>query len=343
MNLPGGTMLRAAALLGASQLLSASLLAQATTNQPALGSYNSVAAAAVGSPPQAPAEMPPLLLPDRSPIAFFRELLSMDADELAQALAKYTPERQTQILAKVREYEALDPDDRALRLGVTELRWYLRPLMATSAAERADQLARIPEPNRSLLKARLSEWDKVPPDIQKELLGLEPTLQYFAEIEGRDELQRQQMLNSLSPSRRRMLEKGFQRWEAMSAEQRQRTLSRFKQFFDLTGPEKEKALKMLSEPERRQIEKTLRTFGNLSEEQRTRCVSSFEKFACLSLVERQEFLKNAERWKLMSPGERDAWRQLVNHLPPPPPPRPPPPPPPLPRYPPVPVAPTNRN
>jgi hypothetical protein len=336
-------MLRAAALLGASHLLSASLLAQATTNPPALNRSNLVAAAPLGSLPQAPPEMPPLLLPDRSPIAFFRELLAMDDDEREQALAKYTPERQTQILAKVREYESLAPDDRELRLRVTELRWYLRPLMAVPGADRADQLARIPEPNRSLLKARLSEWDKVPADVQKELLGLEPTLQYFAEIEGRDELQRQQMLNSLSPSRRRLLEKGLQRWGAMSGAQRQRTLYRFNQFFDLTGAEKQKALMTLSEPERLQIEKTLRTFGSLPPDRRARCIDSFDKFASLSLAERQEFLKNAERWKLLPPSEREAWRELVNRLPPPLPPRPPPPPPPLPTYPPTPAEATNRN
>ena len=93
--------------------------------------------------------------------------------------------------------------------------------------------------------------------------------------------------------------------------------------------EKEKALKTLSEPERQQIEKTLQTFGNLGPEQRARCISSFAKFASLSLEERQQFLKNAERWKLMPPSERQAWRQLVRELPPPLPPRLPPPLPPL--------------
>ena len=47
-------------------------------------------------------------------------------------------------------------------------------------------------------------------------------------------------------------------------------------------------------------------------DQRAQCIRSFEKFASLSLAERQQFLKNAERWKLMSPSERQAWRELVN-------------------------------
>jgi hypothetical protein len=246
-------------------------------------------------------------------------------------------------LAKVREYELLDPNERELRLRVTELCWYLRPLMTKPAPYRAEQLAMIPEPNRSLLAKRLAEWDKLPGQVQKELLGLEPTLPYIAEIGGRSELQRQQILSRLSLARRSRLEKGLQKWDAMSEGQRQRTLYRFNQFFKLSRAEKEKTLMTLSEPERHQIEKTLQTFGNLSEGQRAWCLRSFEKFASLSPEEREEFLKSAERWKLMPPSEREAWRQLVAVVPPPPPPRPPPPPPPIPPRPPMPAVATNRD
>jgi predicted Fe-S protein YdhL (DUF1289 family) len=248
----------------------------------------------------------------------------MNAAERKLALTNRSPESRSQILAKVREYESLKPDDRELRLRVTELRWYLRPLMTAPATNRAARLALIPEPNRKLVEDRLREWDEVPPDVQKELFGLEPTLQYFSEIEGRSDQQRHQILTNISPARREMLEKGIQQWDAMSEDQRRSTLNRFNQFFQLTTPEKEKALQTLSEPERRQIEKTLQTFGSLPPTQRAQCIRSFAKFASLSLEERQQFLKNAERWKLMSPGERQAWRQLVGRLPPPPPRRPPP-------------------
>jgi len=105
--------------------------------------------------------------------------------------------------------------------------------------------------------------DKVPLDVQKELLGLEPTIQYFAEIEGRSEQQRKEIIMTLSPARREMLEKGIQQWDSMPVEKRRKTLSQFDQFFQLTSQEKDKALKTLSGPERQQIEKTLRTFGSL--------------------------------------------------------------------------------
>ena len=331
------------ALLVTSHLRPASLLVQAATNLPAGPRSNSAATVPPASDPETPLDMPPIPLGARSSISFFRELLVMNEAERALTLGTYTPEQQARILAKVREYESLEPNERELRLRVTELCWYLRPLLTRPAADRAEQLANIPEPNRSLLKKRLSEWDKLPAEAKRELLGLEATLPYIAEIGGGSKLQRQQILNRMSPARRSKLEKGLQKWDSMSEAQRQRTLGRFNQFFKLTGAEKERALMTLSEPERQQIEKTLQTFGNLSEEQRAWCLRSFEKFASLSPEERQEFLETAERWKLMPPGEREAWRQLVNYVPPPLPPRPLPPPPPLPTLPDTQVLATNRN
>jgi hypothetical protein len=318
MNFPLRRMLGlAAALVGAGCALSTALQAQTAADLPALRKSNSNAARLLLTAPPAPPESLPSEPVARSPISFFRELLAMNASERRQALTNRPPEIRAQILAKVREYESLDPNEREVRLRVTELRWYLRPLMASPATNRAVQLSQIPDRDRKLVEDRLQEWDKVPSDVQKELLGIEPTMQYFAEIEGRSEQQRKEIIKNLSPARREMLEKGIQQWGSMSEEQRRKTLSRFDHFFHLTAPEKDKALQTLSGPERQQIEKTLQTFGSLPPERRAECIRSFAKFTSLSLEERQQFLKNAERWKLMSPGERQAWRELVNRLPPP--------------------------
>jgi hypothetical protein len=70
--------------------------------------------------------------------------------------------------------------------------------------------------------------------------------------------------------------------------------------------------------ERRQIEKTLKTYGNLPPDQRAKCARAIEKYVSLSLEDRQQFLKNAERWNLLTPSQRQSWRDLVNKLPPPP-------------------------
>jgi hypothetical protein len=63
------------------------------------------------------------------------------------------------------------------------------------------------------------------------------------------------------------------------------------------------------------MEKTLRAFEKLSDEQRAQCVQSFTNFAGMSLPERQQFLKNAERWRLMSSKERQTWREVVEKVP----------------------------
>ncbi len=184
MNLPGRRFYWVAALLGASQLLSISLLAQAVTNPPAPNLPNATAPRSVLSRPPAPPQPPPAVPLGRCPISFFRELLPMNPVERNLALTNRPPEVRAQILAKVREYESLKPDNRELRLSVTELRWYLWPLMAGPATNRAALLLMVPKQYRELVKDRLQEWDKVPPDVQKELLGIEPTLRYFTETPG---------------------------------------------------------------------------------------------------------------------------------------------------------------
>src|SRR4051794_8506284 len=48
----------------------------------------------------------------KSPIEFFRELLAMELADRHTALADRSPENRKLILAKVRQYESLNPDQR---------------------------------------------------------------------------------------------------------------------------------------------------------------------------------------------------------------------------------------
>ena len=303
---------RLAAMLGAGQILFSPLLAQEATDP---------AGAAESEQNKPPA---PLLT---SPVDDFRELLDLTPEERKEAVALRPPEIQKRILAKVREYLSLKPDERELRLRATELRWYVVPLLNTPATNRAAQLIFIPPELRKPITDRITQWDKLAPATQKELLENELIERYFTQLEGSTREQRTNILAGISPERRMQLEAGMARWDALSEKQRRKTCERFDQFFELTPREKEKALQTLSEAGRRQMEKTLRTFEKLPKAQREQCVRSFKKFAGLSLAERQLFLKNAERWRLMSSDERQAWRELVAQMPewPPLPPLPPPP------------------
>ena len=68
------------------------------------------------------------------------------------SLTNRPPEIRARILAKVREYQALDPDERELRLRATELRWYLMPLLREPPTNRAARLAQVPEDLRELVQ-----------------------------------------------------------------------------------------------------------------------------------------------------------------------------------------------
>jgi hypothetical protein len=244
---------------------------------------------------------------EKSPVDFFRQLLAMTPDERDIFLTNRPPEIRARILAKVGEYEALDPNERELRLRATELRWYLMPVLRESPTNRTARLAFIPADIRGLVQNRLDEWSILPPPLQEEFLENEHVLRYFAQMDMSN--------NPAEDSNRAPSEAERAHWNALSEDERRRVAVGFNQFFDLTPDEKQAALNTLSETERRQMGKTLLAFDKMPASQRAECVSAFAKFASMSDKEKAEFLKNAERWSAMSPAERQAWRDLVVNVP----------------------------
>ena len=224
-----------------------------------------------------------------SPVKFFRQLLAESPAERFNALTNRTPEARARIMAKVQEYQALDPDERELRLRATELRWYLTPLFRLAPAERGPRLAQVPDDLRELVKSRLTQWDMLPSPIQKEFLDNDHALHYFAHVETTNNA-------AVNPDSQKISEQ-------------------FNQFFELTDAEKKQALGSLSDDERATMEKTLQSFASLPPQQRFQCMRNYATFAGMSSAERAEFLKNAELWSKMSPKERQSWRDLVAHVP----------------------------
>jgi hypothetical protein len=225
----------------------------------------------------------------QSPVAYFRKLLAMSPEERLASLTNRPTATRVAILAKVQEYERLGPDERELRLRVTELRWYLMPLLQTAPTNRTEQLARVPDDLRDLVKNRLVQWDLLPPPLKQEFLQNDRTLHYFVRLEPTS---------------------------STAAAQRAKKISdQFNQFFELTASEKEETFSTLSTEERAQMQKTLQTFNQLPPQQRTQCIQNYAKFADMSAAERADFLKNAERWSQMSPNERQTWRDLVANVP----------------------------
>jgi hypothetical protein len=253
--------------------------------------------------------------PAKSPVALFRELLAKSPQERRDAIAIRPADIQRRILEKLTEYEILPNELRELRLRETELRWYLRPLMDEPRTNRLTALAKIPEELREEVASRLQLWDLLPEALQQQFKDNDLIADYLARAKITTPDQRQEFLNQMSPERRDQLEKDLDRWQKMPEGDRQKALASFNTFFQLTPEQKENLPNILSEEERRQMEQTLSSYGNLTPQQREQCISSFEKFASMNPIERRHFLKNAERWREMTPEERQKWRQLVTVAP----------------------------
>lgn len=238
-----------------------------------------------------PAAVPAFLIPppSPSPVAYFRQLLAMTPKDRMDSLTNRAPEARQRILDKVREYLALNPNERELRLRATELRWYLTPLFKIAPADRDAPLKQVPDGLRELVNSRLARWDALPPQIQKEFLDNDRVLHDFTHIERTN--------------------------SAAASPGRQKIADEFNRFFEFTPEETQQALNTLSAAERAQMEKTLETFNKLPPAQRAQCIRAFTEFASMSPSDRAEFLKNAESWSKMTPKERQAWRDLVAQIP----------------------------
>ncbi len=171
--------------------------------------------------------LPPSPL-EPSPVALFRKLLAMSPRERLDFLTNRPPPLRVRILAKVHEYEMLDPDDRELRLRATELRWYLIPLLQMTPTNQDEQLAQVPENLRDLVKARLTQWEILPPPLKQEFLDNDRALHYFT----------------------RIVPPGYSVVENMSDQQQQNISAPFNRFLELTPAEKEATLNTLSAAER---------------------------------------------------------------------------------------------
>jgi hypothetical protein len=262
---------------------------------------------------------PPLPPEPRSKVDFFREMLAQKTTERQKTLAE-KPEWQRKLLAtKLKEYDALNPLEREIRLRVLELTEYLRPLMKSAGTNRAELLAKVPSDYRRLVEDRLQQWDLLPPDLQREVWENEMMQRYFVRLDASTPAEREAVLSQLSAPARQNLEERWSGWRALTADQRKKMFVRVNQYLELNDREQQKVLHLVSERDRQQTQKTLDALEKLPENQRRLYLDSLRKFANLTPEARYRFLQNAERWKTMSPVEQQRWRNLATKLPPLPP------------------------
>src|SRR5256885_131123 len=96
---------------------------------------------AVAPLPETPPDFPLI----RSPMTIFQKLLNIEPIKQTKALTNHSEESRKRILAKIREYKSLKPNECELRLKVTELGYYVRWLMRTPGTNRTAQIKLIPK------------------------------------------------------------------------------------------------------------------------------------------------------------------------------------------------------
>lgn len=250
---------------------------------------------------------------ERNPVAAFRILLAMRSDARMTELAA-KPARQREVLtSRLREYDALTPAEREARLRATELHYYLRPLLGAPTAERAVRLAGAPEQFRRQVEERLAAWDKLPAEIQREILANERLLQAMT---------RPAVANAfppLPPGLEPKVPDNVAHWHTLDAQQREQLLNNFTHYFRLDERAKTQVVAALPEPKRAEATRTLSEFEQLSAAERAACLTALKQLGQMTQAEQARFYANAELWQKMPESERAAWRKVVVEFPPLPP------------------------
>jgi hypothetical protein len=254
-----------------------------------------------------------------TPVAYFRGLLGMTPAERQRVLADKSGQDQEQVLAKVREYQALPREVREERLRQTELHWYLLVLLRLDPAERKARLKEISPLYQPMILSQLAQWDQLPADMRQALLEKESFLRTYVDWQSHAPAAQDEAFSKLPAEQRAHWEQELKRWQALPENRRKELSGAFRQFFCLTAGEQKETVQALSDNERRQMQQALLSYRNLPAAQKQECLDSFSKFAAMSAEERNDFLKNAAKWEAMSASERQTWRLLVNRLPPVPP------------------------
>jgi hypothetical protein len=253
-------------------------------------------------------------------VDFFRELLAMPSADREKVLANRSAQSRAFLESKLNEMEALSSENREALLQTLQLRWVLLPLMKTPPDRRGPRLAALKDTDRRLVEERLQEWDRLPEDLQKKVLENENVIRLFFRSEtNAPQPSLNLTLTNLTAAQREQMEKDWNRWAALPEEERAKILGQFERFFELSRKEKERIMGEMSPLEQRKMALALKQYARLPKALRESCLRGFQKFAALPPEEQQEFLNNAERWRKMSPEDRQIWRDLVNRLQPKPP------------------------
>lgn len=258
--------------------------------------------------------------PPLPPVAQFTELLRATPENRTNRLAGKSSAARRLILQELAQFDALpgaEREQRVLQLRVAQLRYYLRPLLRAEVEARAALLAGVPADDRALIETRLVEWDQLAPASRQEILESDESLRMYVRRTSPGN-RTDGVPVALAQNVPAEVRRSWERWQTLTAAERDRREAHFRQFFDLSSDEQSRVLGGLPLREKQRMERVLARFNELPADRREVCVQNFDRLARLPEAERAAFLRNAAKWEAMTQSERDAWRRLVTTVPPPP-------------------------
>jgi hypothetical protein len=250
------------------------------------------------------------------PTELFRRLLDASPAERQKLLAGKPTSSLLIISNALREYEALSPGLREVRLRTLELGWYLEPLLRLPAAERPQRLAAVPEQWRGQIQQRLKLWDSLPDELRQQvlasrsavrlLLSAPPVPPAAPPLPPIDSGQ-----PGPPPPADSATQSGFPPIPRVSEAHRQRLHTSIRLLFELDPKEQQRILESFSEPQQAYLKKALKAIQTLPAAQRDLCIAGLLKYSSLTPEQQQQFLQNCQRWATLSPQEQAALRSLV--------------------------------
>ena len=257
-------------------------------------------------PPAISTPAPPPLPPN--PVDTFRKILGMSEPEREKFLATLAPDKRQVVVLKLEEYQGLSAEDREKRLRALQARVWVRQLIKVAPSNRVERLAALAPAERELVQIRLAEWDRLPADLQKEILANELAIRHIAR--SPDYMFRHAMPPLPVVTKTTAM---LDHWLNKSEAERAEIIRHYETFFETVSSE-DLAKIMAKRPE---IAKAA-PIGRLAKEQRERYIAGFKRFTSLTPAERQKFLINVSHWQKMTPEQRQSWRVLAKKLTPPP-------------------------
>ncbi len=272
---------------------------------------------------QARTERPTVSQPAIAPVMRVKEkldqfdrLLTGAGEDRDTILASKTDQQRKFLRTELSRLESMTPAVREVALISMRSRYYLLELVKLRPEVRQSAVDAIPEKDRQLVVEKLQRWDRLPQELQQEVLQNERTVRYVLQLDGLTSAERKKVLPTLPESLRKSWEDKLTEWKALSPERRQRISSQAVRFFELSTKERAKVLENLPEQQRRQAEESIKAFDKLPTAERAACLESVPKVFEMPEQSRDQFIDTLERWKRLSVKDRQMWKNVTTVLPP---------------------------